>query len=138
MDSKLHGIPPNLPQVNVMGRIVQNLQDAGEPPEGSSCHAALVDMMGCKSLYNEEPQNLAEYSYEKVKVLHSELRPRNLKDVLPKHAASILDRFSTMIEKSNQQIADDGPCGIRPYWDPRLKSDPVELVGLLLVWPIRD
>lgn len=88
--------------------------------------------MGGKSLYNEEPKNLAAYDFKKLKVLHSTLRPRSLDTVLPKHAKSILCRFSTMIEKSKDEIYAGGPIDIVPYWDPKLKKSNGELDRLVV------
>ena len=131
-DAILHSVPPNTCQRQVSCRKEQCMADAGNPPEGMDGQTALQAMVGGKGLYSEEPSNIAEYDYSKVKVLHSRLRPRRLQEVLPRHAQSALRRYKSFIERSPEELDHEGDCGIRPYWDPILKSSDSELVRLVV------
>ena len=78
----------------------------------------LLRSIACRrgeSLYNEEPRNLTNYEFSKVKVLHSELNPRRLEDMLPQYARSVLQKYQNLIELSNQELVDQGPIPIQPY-----------------------
>ena len=85
-------------------------------------------MGGDKCLYSEEPKNLANYDYSKVKVLKSTLHPRKLSELLPPHVKSVLLRYQTLIEKPPEECND---CPIVPYWDPKLLHSKKELVRLI-------
>lgn len=127
-----HRSLPTKPQLELGGRILQRLQEAGTPSPDMSGSDALSSLMGSKGLYNEEPQNLAVYDYDKVKVLKSQLQPRRLESVLPDHAKMILRRHETLIQKPRSQVHLDGDCGITPYWDPKLRRSKQELVRLVV------
>lgn len=54
--------------------------------------------------------------------------------MLPQYAKSVLQKYQNLIEPSNQELAEQGPVPIKPYWDPKLQhSDKmkVELVVAL-------
>jgi hypothetical protein len=89
-------------------------------------------MSGGKCLYNEEPSNLAEYDFKKLKVLHTKLKPRRLEEVLPMYARSALQRYQTVIERSADELSQMEPCDIRPYWDPKLRRSDKSLVELIV------
>ena len=129
---KLRDVPPNRAQQSVVRRIADNLVKAGSPPEGMTGNEALNSMSGGKSLYNEEPRNLANYEFSKVKVLHSELNPRRLEDMLPRYAKSVLQKYQNLIELSNQELVDNGPIPIQPYWDPKLRHSDKQKVELIV------
>eukprot|EP00438_Fugacium_kawagutii_P021633 Skav219591 [mRNA] locus=scaffold1719:13998:17447:+ [translate_table: standard] len=131
-DSLLSGLEPNSTQRKAALHIQECLQTAGEPPEGLDGPTALSAMSASKDLYMEEPKNFAKYSFEKVKVLHSKLSPKSLETVLPPHAAAIVKRASTLIEKPASQVAEEGPCNIKPYWDPALRRSPKALRKLVV------
>ena len=78
------------------------------------------------------PPNQPAYSFEKVKVLHSELRPRPLGTVVPQHTKALLERASTFIIKSPGELRMDGPCHIKPCRDPVLRKSWKELIRLLV------
>ena len=128
----LHKRPLTSPQEAVFDRIKMCLQEVGGQPLGLTGEKALEEMKSCKDLYAEEPHNLASYSYSKLKVLHTQLCPHELVNVLPPHAKALVSRMSTMIEKSPQEIACDHPCRIKPYWDPKLRHSKSEVVRLMV------
>ena len=130
-DKILHGVLPNTTQVAVRDRIVECLRDSGEPPVGLDGPTALASMLDGKSLYDEEPKNLASFDPAKLKVLHSKLRPRRLQEMLPDHAKAVLERYQTMIERSAHDMSQRETSRVKPYWDPVLRKDDQSLVGLI-------
>eukprot|EP00435_Cladocopium_sp_Y103_P021256 s872_g5.t1 len=132
VEAMLHGVPPNQPQIGAASRIVQCFKEAGEAPVDLGGKEALQALGNSDNLYTEEPSSLAAYSFEKVKVLHSELRPRPLATVVPQHTKALLERASTFIMKSPDEIRQDGPCPIKPYWDPLLRRSSKELIRLMV------
>ena len=131
-DQLLQGKPPNQPQVAVAKRIVSAFKEAGDMPDGLDGPAAILEMVGTQDLYHGEPSTLAPYSFDKVKVLQSELRPRPLATVVPRFVQGILKRYDSMIERSAEELAEMGTCPITPYWDPQLKASPRELKKLIV------
>ena len=128
----LHSSPPVRSQVHLAQKVRDCLIEAGEPPGDLSGQSALSAMAGSKSLYEEEPRNIAQYEHSKVKVLHSKLRPRKLEEVLPPFAKSVLKRFATLIEKPRDDCDDVALSQVTPYWDPKLKRSPSEMKRLLV------
>ena len=131
-DQKLQGVAPNCPQVAVAQRVIDTLREAGNQPDDMSGADILRDMGLSNDLYNEEPANLASYSYERVKVLQTDLNPRPLTSVLPEHTKALLKRSESFIERETSDISKDEPCGVQPYWDPRLRRSTGELRRLLV------
>lgn len=129
-DKKLHGISPNAVQQALASRVVHALEEAGEPPHDMDGTSVMRDMGISNDLYSEEPANLAGYSFDKVKVLHSQLNPRPLEHVLPAHSRALLSRATTFIEKSCGDVARSEPCDVVPYWDPKLRHNHQELTKL--------
>lgn len=131
-DKKLQGISPNAVQQALASRVVHALEEAGEPPHDMDGTSVMRDMGISNDLYSEEPANLAGYSFDKVKVLHSQLNPRPLEHVLPAHSRALLSRATTFIEKSCGDVARSEPCDVVPYWDPKLRHNHQELTKLLV------
>ena len=130
-DSIFQAVPPTETQKQVSARILDCFQEAETPPEGMDGPSCLASLLDGKCLYNKEPKNLASFDYNKLKVLHSPLKPRRLEEVLPQHAKSILQKYQTFIEKSTDEISKQEPCGVIPYWDAKLRKSDSELVRLI-------
>ena len=90
----------------------------------------LTEVTSSKNFYQEEPANLAPYDFSKVKVSLTDLNPRSLEELVPRFVRGILERFDTMIERSASDIAKEGLCKIKPYWDPILRRSPKKLTQL--------
>ena len=65
---------------------------------------ALAELLAVKDLYAQEPRNLAEYQYEKLKVCRGQVRPKDAKSLLPPEAAGLLRHFVSCIERSSEEI----------------------------------
>lgn len=132
LQPKLQGMKPNLPQQLVADRVVEAFREAGPPPDDLNGPQALEEICSCKDLYMEEPSNLAPYDYSKIKVLHSDLKPRDLSTMVPRFVKGILDRYDTMIERSASEISAMGECPYKPYWDPALRQSTKEVHRLMV------
>jgi hypothetical protein len=89
--------------------------------------------MAAKSLYGQEPSNMASYSFELLKVNRGALRPRDVSGLVRPEAAAILKNYKSTIERSHVDILrrnDEAP--VRPYWDKTLAADSAERRRLLL------
>jgi hypothetical protein len=131
-DDKLHGLPPSVTQQSVVEHVLESFDDAGAPPSQLDGETALRELGVGNSLYTEEPVNLATFDMAKLKVLHSQLKPRRLEDMLPTYVKAVLRRYRTSIEKSVSEIAEGGPIDIKPYWDPKLRRSDSQLVELVV------
>lgn len=131
-DDVLRGLSPTASQVKCKDRIMEALLEAGPAPSDLNGPVALREIGGSDFLYSEMPQNLASYSYQKVKVLHTKLKPKPLLNVLPPNVASLLTRAETFVVKPDQQVAAEGGCSVRPYWDPVLRNSRAELKRLIV------
>ena len=105
----------------------------GPQPKHFDESTALAELLAVKDLYAQEPRNLAEYQYEKLKVCRGQVRPKDAKSLLPPEAAGLLHHFASCIERSSEEIehikaAEDS---LRPHWDPILKRDKGKLDHLL-------
>ena len=52
--------------------------------------------------------------------------------MLPRYAKSVLQKYQSLIELSNQELVDQGPIPIQPYWDPKLRFSDSQKVKLIV------
>ena len=52
--------------------------------------------------------------------------------MLPSYAKSVLQKYQTLIELSNQELVDQGCIPIQPYWDPKLRHSDKLKVQLIV------
>lgn len=115
--------------------------EAGECPEHLNGRGALLDMMKSHPTYGE-PSTLAPFVHEKLKILQSLGRPKNLRDLVPPQVMPLLQRRSTHIEMTpaevDKRLKDDpSACPPRPYWDPVLKNSKAVRTKLLVdLWKV--
>ena len=101
------------------------MQCYGPPPDGLDEKRAVTELLASRSLYGQEPCNLATFDFEKLKIARGNVRPRHPGALLPADAARFLAHFDTCIEKTTEEITDnlrDQPLPT-PYWDPTLRRD---------------
>ena len=94
----------------------------GRPPPDLDERRAFAELLASRSLYGQEPANLADYSFELLKVARGSVRPRRPDEHLPPDARGYIRRFQTAIEMSTEEIdskfAREPPpllTGIRPF-----------------------
>jgi hypothetical protein len=120
------GRPLTVVQDCAVRDIISAVRAAGAPPCGMTDETALSEMLASKTAYSAEPANLAPFSLDKLKVVHTRLRPQPLEHLLPEHAKVLLKDFTSYIERTAPDIADRqndlNMKPIKPYWDPVLRS----------------
>ena len=77
-----------------------------------------------KDLYTQEPQHLAPFRAELLRVAKRRLDPKPVARLLPEHAAWYVDTFRTAMLKSEQELEHDRLqlAWAQPYWDPSLRA----------------
>ena len=98
---------------------------AGRRPKELDDSEALKALLKSRSLYGEEPQHLAQYNFDKLRVCRGDVVPKDAVRVLPEMASGFLRHHKTQIARSTEEIADalqaeDLP---RPYWNPTLRRN---------------
>lgn len=117
------------------------IAEAGECPEHLNGRGALLDMMKSHPTYGE-PSTLAPFVHEKLKILQSLGRPKNLRDLVPPQVMPLLQRRSTHIEMTPAEVdkrlkEDPSACPPKPYWDPILKNSKSVRTKLLVdLWKV--
>ena len=127
---------PTAVQSNIFEHVRSCVARAGPCPAGMTPAKCLGDLLKSKSLYGETPNNLAEYDPEKLKVLQSQMQPKDLLSFLPPHAAPLACHPERFIELKPEEVArkraDGVACPAVPYWDPRLRASEAARVDLIL------
>ena len=76
-------------------------------------------------MYCLEPENLASYDIEKLRVAKGDVIPKRADSVLPSTEAAYIHRHHTFIERSAREVSELEAGGELPvpYWDPSLAGD---------------
>eukprot|EP00435_Cladocopium_sp_Y103_P066043 s1362_g28.t1 len=128
--------PPTKVQQQMIEHVQQLVQDSGGPPEGLTGQTSLAHLARSISSYDETPSNLADYDISKIKILRSQVRPKNLVDLLPTSVKPFITDLRRHVERDPLQVeaelaVDPGAMPKVPYWDPVLRSSPSERVNLM-------
>ena len=123
-------------QTHVVECLHQGLRDVGPRPEGLTGSEALSQMARSSASYDEMPNNLADYDFEKVKILKSQVRPKDLKTLLPPSLRPFISNFKDHVVRDRARVQaelEQNPDAMprMPYWDPTLRSDETERMRLL-------
>ena len=105
-------------------------------PPGLTGRESLAHMARSISSYDEMPNNLAPYDFEKIKILKSTVQPKDLKKLLPPSVLPFITDFRHHVERGPLEVqaalaADPDAMPRVPYWDPVLRSQPQERMRLL-------
>ena len=113
---------PLASQAECLASFSAKLKRAGQPPTDLPPSAALAELLQAKDLYSQEPQHLAGYDPDLLKILQSVAQPRCAKTLLPTAEAGVLARPSLLALSSEEleslRSRQDMPT---PYWDPALR-----------------
>ena len=108
---------------------VQNCLDenGGCPTDLDGC-TALSDLTRSFCPYEGTPNHLADYDFDKIKILHSEVRPKKVVSLLPEQVRPFVTHFQHHIVRDPLQVQAElanNPDAMpsRPYWDPILQRD---------------
>eukprot|EP00435_Cladocopium_sp_Y103_P010201 s4329_g2.t1 len=82
------------------------------------------------------PNNLASYDFDKIKILKSTVKPKDLKTLLPPSVLPFIADFRHHVERDPLEVqaelaTDPNAMPRMPYWDPVLRSQPHERMRLL-------
>lgn len=112
--------PPTLSQADCLRRVSRAVAAYGDEPRGLDCEDALRTLLKSRSLYD----------FEKLRGCKGDVCPKDAVSVLPPVAGGFLKHFRQHIERSSSEIDDMAELPA-PYWDPKLKRDPVARDHLL-------
>ena len=93
---------------------------------GLSEQEALTELLRCQDVYALQPQHLADYDLDKVRVSKGAVLPKDAVDLVSPSLAEVLRHpCSSMIWSSAELLhLDESKGAITPYWDPTLRRDP--------------
>ena len=93
---------------------------------GLSEQEALTELLHCQDLYALQPQHLADYDLDKLRVTNGGVLPKDAVDLVSPSLAEVPRHpCSSMIWSSAELLhleESEGP--ITPYWDPTLHREP--------------
>jgi hypothetical protein len=131
-------LPITSVQQQVLDGITGKVNNVGPRPASMSEDSALRELLSMKSLYSEEPKNLASYNLDHLKIAKSVLQPKKLASMLPprishlyQNADHYIERTAADVASRSQELGTDKP--IKPYWDPKLRFSRAARWQLLLV-----
>ncbi|CAK0870936.1 unnamed protein product [Prorocentrum cordatum] len=107
--------------------ILRSLDDRislyGERPRDLTPLSALNEVCKAKDLYTQEPQHMAPYLPDKLKVTKGATTPLPLESVLPAGALRLATDFKKHVLKSESELEADRLRGVSvtPYWCPDLR-----------------
>ena len=118
---------PSASQAECLATFSSKVRRAGQPPTDLSPSAALSELLQAKDLYSQEPQHLASYDPDLLKILQASAQPRNAKTLLPTAEAAVLSQPASLALSSEEleslRSRQEMPT---PYWDPALKRPHVK------------
>ena len=124
--------PPCRPPTKVQNLMVQHVQtcldENGGPPDALNGKSALAELTRSFTPYEGTPNHLADYDFDKVKILRSTVRPKDVVGLLPEKLKPLVENFRQHVVRDPMQIqteldADPTAMPKIPYWDPKLKND---------------
>ncbi|CAK0909779.1 unnamed protein product [Prorocentrum cordatum] len=108
---------------SVIKRVRRRIRGFGDRPKDMDCAGALQELLKCKDLYSNmgEASTRRDYDADKLNVLRRapQDRPRQLRDVAPRHVTEALDHFDSDVVRPAPNIPEDEVI-VEPYWGPLL------------------
>ncbi|CAK0907095.1 unnamed protein product [Prorocentrum cordatum] len=108
---------------SVIKRVRRRVRGFGDRPKDMDCAGALQELLKCKDLYSNmgEASTRRDYDADTLNVLRRAPhdRPRQLRDVAPRHVTEALDHFNSDVVRPTPSIPEDEVI-VEPYWDPLL------------------
>lgn len=123
--------PPTKVQLDMLDHVRGCVSSNGRRPEDMTGQSAIRGLARNFSPYDGMPSNLADYDLDKVKILHSDVQPKQLVDLLPPQLQPLVSNFKRHIERDPLHVQADlakDPDAMPkvPYWDSTLRSSPHE------------
>ena len=119
--------PPTGSQSSILRRVRAKVISAGSPSVGLPEQEALTELLRCQDLYALQPQHLADYGLDKLRVTKGGfcLQTQLLCAEVLRHPCSSMIRSPAELLRLEES---EGP--ITPYWDPTLRRDARQRVEL--------
>jgi len=122
-------------QTNMVASIQRRVDAYGAPPPDLNPELALAELLSSTDFYNHEPQNLAKFDIQKLRVAKGDVVPKDMARLVRPEVAALLRDFKSSIELGADELAaklEQNPFP-KPYWDPSLKRSRSERHGLFKV-----
>ena len=107
-------------------RVHAEVISAWPPPVGLSEQEALTELLRCQDLYALQPQHLADYDLDKLRVTKGRVLPKDVVDLVSPSLAEVLRHPCSSMIRSPAELLhlEESEGSITPYWDPTLRRDP--------------
>ena len=127
--------PPTKVQLDMISHVSATVHSNGGCPENVDGKTALANLTRSFTPYDGMPNHLADYCFEKVKILSSQVKPKELVELLPEHDRAFIKDFKHHVVrdpfKVREELAKDpNLMPAQPYWDPSLKKDSATRIRL--------
>ena len=106
---------PTAVQRDMVDSIARRVLDYGEPPGDLSPESAVLELCASRDLYSQEPQNLAPYQAEKLKVAKGRIVKKSATALLRAEVAGLLTNFRECIERPPSGLDQVLSYGSPPY-----------------------
>ena len=115
-------------QLSIQRNVLDDVASAGPKPCDLTERGALEELLKTQDFYSLEPQNLATYEYEKLRVAKGDVVPKAAHTLVSGHLRDcLLDPELFIIRSAADVVELERTCGaIRPYWDPILRGNASE------------
>ena len=99
--------PPTKVQLDMLDHVRGCVSSNGRRPEDMTGQSAIRGLARNFSPYDGMPSNLADYDLDKVKILHSDVQPKQLVDLLPPQLQPLVSNFKRHIERDPLHVQAD-------------------------------
>ena len=133
-DSSPPALRPTATQLKVLDSVRRRIVAHADVSVSESAGQVLEGFLRSSHHYGMEPNNLAEYNADHLKVLKRDTRPKELLPYLCGQARLDMQHYATFIEKTpaERALIADTAEPIQPYWDPKLRASKGARWGLFL------
>ena len=124
---------PTAVQRHMLTDMQRHIGAYGLQLEDMNEEGALAEVLSSRDLYPQDPKHIADYNFDKLKVVRRAFQPLGARARLPPDARALLEDFHVHIERTEAEMftreAQDTP---RPYLDPKLHGSRSEMLRLFL------
>ena len=94
--------PSTAPQAEALRTVASRVRRAGPCPDDLAPVKALQELLKSKDLYSQEPQHLAEYDPDGLKILRTVAQPLPGNTLLPPEEAAVLKQPAALALSSEE------------------------------------
>ena len=135
IDKQLPRRAPTKVQRILCNHVCTCIDENGAHPADHTGKQALAELTRSFCPYDGMPNHLADYCFDKVKILHSTVRSKKVVDLLPAEVRPFVTDFKHHVARDPLQVqaeleSDPSAMPRCPYWGPLLQKDPFERMRL--------